>query len=94
MARITTVRADDGLDALRAAAMARGAVARLPFGDDAGGEDARFEARQRGVEHAGFNLHAGVPRRITRAERSHPARVEHGGEAVQENGSERRSDAP
>ena len=37
VARITTVRADDGLDALRAAAMARGTVARLPFGDDAGG---------------------------------------------------------
>jgi hypothetical protein len=58
VARITTVRADDGLDALRAAATARGTVARLPFGEDAGGEDARFEARQRGVEHAGFNLHA------------------------------------
>jgi hypothetical protein len=60
VARITTVRADDGLDALRAAAMARGTVARLPLGDDAGGEELRFEARQRGVEHAGFNLHAGV----------------------------------
>jgi hypothetical protein len=60
VARITTVRADDGLDALRAAAMARGRVARLPLGDDAGGEELRFEARQRGVEHAGFNLHAGV----------------------------------
>ena len=31
VARITTVRADDGLDALRAAAMARGTVARLTF---------------------------------------------------------------
>jgi hypothetical protein len=60
VARITAVREDDGLDALRAAAMVRGTVARLPLGDDAGGEDARFEARQRGVEHAGFNLHAGV----------------------------------
>ncbi|MFO0629892.1 MAG: transposase [Polyangiales bacterium] len=32
----------------------------MPFVEDAGGEDARFEARHRGVEHAGFNLHAGV----------------------------------
>ena len=60
VARITAVREDDGLDALRAAAMAPGTVARLPFGDDADRGDARFEARHRGVEHAGFNLHAGV----------------------------------
>ena len=60
VARIREVSEDDGLDSLRAAAMARGTVMRLPLGDAATTEDARFESRQRGVEHAGYNLHAGV----------------------------------
>ena len=60
VSRIRAVREDDGLDALRAAAMARGTVARLPLGDAVSTEDARFEARRTGVAYAGYNVHAGV----------------------------------
>jgi len=60
VSRIRAVREDDGLDGLRAAAMARGSMARLPLGDALAREETRFEARRTGVEHAGFNVHAGV----------------------------------
>ena len=63
VARIRTVREDDGLDALRDAAAGRGRFARVEEASEEGVAPAREreEVRQgAGVEYGGFNVHAGV----------------------------------
>ena len=66
VARIRTVREDDGLDALRDAAAGRGRFARVEEAGDEGvaptrkREEEEGVRRGAGVEFGGFNVHAGV----------------------------------